>query len=292
MPLEPQSAVNINDLNQAYPLDADLIKEGADHIRLIKRILKNTFKQFDSAIDFTSQNLKKLNALLTVSDSSLTINKALIATPNPAGSGANNWDLKGNRLLNVGKITPTNNTLPKTDYSAATISDIMKYSAQACYPIGCVYTSTSGTNPGDASVFGFGVWEQFSPGRVLVGVGGNGITLSSQGGAMTVTLAENQMPNHAHAVSLSGNTSGVGDHEHYFLGDDGVGAYNRKIQGYNYDAKSHGGDGGIFATSAAGGHAHTVTVAGSTSAAGQGAAHENMPPYRGVYYWHRLPDNS
>lgn len=40
------------------------------------------------------------------------------------------------------------------------------------YPIGCIFASTVGTNPGAAAMFGFGTWVQFAAGRMLMGNGG------------------------------------------------------------------------------------------------------------------------
>jgi hypothetical protein len=51
---------------------------------------------------------------------------------------------------------------------------------QALYPVGCVYTSTSATNPG--TTFGFGTWVAFAAGRVMVGVGG-AFTAGATGGS-------------------------------------------------------------------------------------------------------------
>lgn len=289
MPIETTNF--ISDLRQEYPLDGDLIKEGDDHIRNIKKVLKQTFRNFAGYITISNDKLNKLDALVDVDGGTFTVKGAFAATGNAAGSTANNWDLKGVGINNLGGTTPPNNTNPKLNFNAASVADIMKYAQQAAWPVDSVYVTTNGTNPGEASRLGFGTWQPFSPGRVLVGVGNDGAGfscgLSSVGGAATVTLSTPQIPPHAHAVSLSGNTNYIGDHVHRFLGDDGVGGYNHKVQGWDYDARSHGGEGGIFETSAAGGHSHSVTVSGGTGNAGSGQAHENMPPYRGVYYWIR-----
>ena len=43
MPKEASNITQITDLNESYPLASDLISEADDHLRIIKRVLKNTF---------------------------------------------------------------------------------------------------------------------------------------------------------------------------------------------------------------------------------------------------------
>jgi len=56
---------------------------------------------------------------------------------------------------------------------------------QAVYPVGCIYISTTDTSPAD--LFGFGTWEAFGAGRVLVGKASEGrfATAGATGGAET-----------------------------------------------------------------------------------------------------------
>jgi len=94
------------------------------------------------------------------------------------------------------------------------------------YPIGCIYTTTVATNP--ATVLGFGTWEAFGQGRVLVGInatdadfdtvnetGGakthnhtvTGTTDDSTGGATQSGTGVDRAPAHTHTVTGTSNTT-------------------------------------------------------------------------------------
>jgi len=75
------------------------------------------------------------------------------------------------------------------------------------YPVGCIYTSTISTNP--ATVFGFGTWEAFGAGRVLLGNGG-GYTAGDTGGEATHTLTIDEMPSHHHTYDTHNDVGGSG----------------------------------------------------------------------------------
>ena len=51
---------------------------------------------------------------------------------------------------------------------AQDLSPVDRYVAQASWPVGAVYISTVATNP--SSLLGFGSWELYAKGRVLVGI--------------------------------------------------------------------------------------------------------------------------
>lgn len=55
MPIE--SATYISQLNVSYPASTDGVKEGDDHIRLIKKVLKDTFPNITGAVTKTQEQL-------------------------------------------------------------------------------------------------------------------------------------------------------------------------------------------------------------------------------------------
>lgn len=127
---------------------------------------------------------------------------------------------------------------------------------------------------------------------------GNG----SAGGEVTHTLSANEMPNHGHSAwtdtqgahAHSGSTSGVGDHQHVSgVPYDYNGPWGQNNTGQNLSQKM--GTGGTplspitspagnhahsFSTDTQGAHAHNVGI----GATGGGGAHENRPPFIGIYF--------
>lgn len=128
------------------------------------------------------------------------------------------------------------------------------------YPIGCIYTTTVATNP--ATVLGFGTWEAFGEGRVLVGKASSGTfsTANATGGVENVTLtaAQSGLPGHAHPLPYGGLDSGGG------TGGYVEPPYNTATCG------GTSGQSGIYNAAAAASEAHT-----------------NLQPYIVVYYWIR-----
>jgi hypothetical protein len=58
-----EAATYITQLQEAWPLGGDLRREGDDHFRLLKRVLKNTFPDMDGPILATPQMLNELPEL-------------------------------------------------------------------------------------------------------------------------------------------------------------------------------------------------------------------------------------
>ena len=170
---------------------------------------------------------------------------------------------------------------------------------QAVYPVGSIYiNATSSSNP--TTLLGFGTWEAFGAGRVMVGLNGSDTdfdTAEETGGAKTVTstgsisgtvggtaLTEAQMPKHHHAmlgpnsidaVPNGGNTN-VGMSYSGGTDDDSVFRYNTYSVGGN--ASSGGTTEGT-----SNGDSHTHSFSGSFT----GNATSVVQPYIVVRMWKR-----
>lgn len=140
--------------------------------------------------------------------------------------------------------------------------------------------------------------DKFVPGA------GSSYTPGQTGGANTVTLATSQLPSHTHTQQGSfasgtesaahvhgGTTDGIGDHAHFVQGTGGGGG------GSGVTGNASGGPVGGVSTTSAGAHSHTfttgtenaahahlVTIAGETAAAGSGGAIENRPAFYALAY--------
>lgn len=128
------------------------------------------------------------------------------------------------------------------------------------YPVGSIYTSTQFIQPNQ--VFGFGTWQRFGAGKVLVGVNGNDSDFSSAkktGGSKTHVLTIDEMPSHRHIGGA---------------GDRGASVF------------AHGTTSG-YAESSIDTRSSDTNTLGFTTYTGGGKAHENMPPYITVYMWTR-----
>jgi hypothetical protein len=164
-------------------------------------------------------------------------------------TGANNVSLScvvannshTHTIANISSLQATLNSMVASTNTKPTLLQI--------YPVGCIYTSVTSTNPG--SLFG-GSWVAFGAGRVLVGIDGSQSEFDSvneTGGAKTHTLSVSEIPAHTHTYEWE-NSGGSG-----------------------YSPGAANGDSSLYSK-----------TSGST---GGGAAHNNLQPYVVVYMFRR-----
>lgn len=123
--------------------------------------------------------------------------------------------------------------------------------AGVIYPVGGIYLSTSSISP--ATLFG-GIWQQIK-GRFLLAAD-NTYGAGTTGGEASHTLSTEEMPSHFHNV-----------YNGYTGGGTSFGSYAAKTD-YTDSAIPDG-------------------YTASTTSAGGGKPHNNMPPYLAVYMWAR-----
>lgn len=119
------------------------------------------------------------------------------------------------------------------------------------YPLGAIYISASNVNP--ANLFG-GSWEQIKDRFLLAS--GDTFSGGSTGGEIAHAINISEMPRHTHTLIF---------HSHDGSGNSGTG-----VPYYGNGASIVGGD------------------ASGCQMTGDGAAHNNMPPYLTVYMWKRI----
>jgi hypothetical protein len=148
-------------------------------------------------------------------------------------------------------------------------------SMEDAYPVGSIYMNASvSTNP--ATLFGFGAWQAFGAGRVLVGVDTGDAsfnTLGETGGSKDAVVV-----NHTH----SGTTSAAGGHNHTFPLYAGDGTNNNPNHILTTDENTINNS--AFPTTSVGDHTHTFT----TDATGVSGNNANLQPYITVYMWKRV----
>lgn len=121
---------------------------------------------------------------------------------------------------------------------------------QQAFPIGSIFISVVATDP--SLLLGYGTWSAFAQGRTLVGLDSTDIDFDSpeeSGGIKNVSLSLSEIPAHSHT----------------------------------FDVKVGGG--GAVAALATNSNTSAGTI--TTSDAGTGDPHTNMPPYIVVYMWKR-----
>lgn len=267
MPIE--SAIYIDTLTPDWPLGTDPESAGDDHLRMIKKVLKNTFPNINAGITGTPDQ----------------INNITLNTPwldNSATAGALSYFKLTDKTKTDGTqaalslLTPTLAQYTATPTLAVTWEALQDY----FYPIGSEYKSyTDNRNPN--AILGFGTWVAVT--GVLAGVGlatgedGNQFTYKVGAAGFghvrhsdlaaatyTVTLTMDAVAPHSHNVPL-GHSPGK-----YVegTGDSGSGWW---IDGTNTPAGTGGG--------------HTPTGKGSVSVGT--ATTTYAPTYYGAYVWRR-----
>lgn len=149
-----------------------------------------------------------------------------------------------------------------------------KLAIEKVYPIGAIFIATVATNPYD--LLGIGTWIRYGQGRMIVSqldgdpdFGGIGVT----GGEKTHVLTESELASHSHSIPEHFHTLNL---QYVETGPNG-GTATRVTD--IHQATGSGGTTTSATTDAA--------DATNTGTKGDGAAHNNLPPYIVTYVWKR-----
>lgn len=134
------------------------------------------------------------------------------------------------------------------------------------YPVGSLYMSAEATSP--ASLFG-GTWEQIKDRFILAA--GDTYAAGSTGGEAAHALTEEEGPRHEHKQNAYVVSAGFT--ENPTLPNRGLSYPIGNVSVY-YSAETVSGAGNFDGI--------------STSLAGSGSPHNNMPPYLTAYIWKRI----
>lgn len=268
----------INDLNEAYPRNRDLIKEGDDHLRLVKSVLKNTFPAIDAAITASSEKLNHIDDSLEFEGDTCTMKADLVFAEGKT------IDMGENRITNCGT--------PKDENDVVTVAFLQNFN----WPVGSVYITVDTRDPKD--IFGFGEWERFAPGRVIIGSGtgvdANSdtqvIALGKTGGLYNTKITTENLPEHIHGMSAV-KMAKAGEHKH----DSGVairaavehpfGMAEARPTNHSYEHHKFNENIGSPWTAEVEGHEHKLE--GSSDPAGSGTPVANMQPWIACNIWKR-----
>ncbi|MGL5012700.1 MAG: phage baseplate protein [Bacteroidales bacterium] len=272
----------ISDFNKAYPRNRDLIKEGDDHIRLVKAVLQNTFPGMDKAITADADKLNKLDTCLTFDGNDLEIN--------------NNLTLKEKLEVDFGGNTLTNIGDPEEPTDAINLRSLQ---GSLMWPVGSIFMTIDARNPKD--ILGFGVWDKYAAGRVIVGSGTTvdlnnetrTVANEAKGGAYQVKLTVDNMPEHKHVLGEKATSAEGGEHDHdvdlrvhsYAFTNNNVWvAPLGNIAGESSRFNSTDG----ARTKKQGTHSHKLS--GETDVAGKGEFFDVIPPFMACNIWVRKAD--
>jgi hypothetical protein len=134
------------------------------------------------------------------------------------------------------------------------------------YPVGSVYISVVGTNPG--LLFG-GVWEQL-PGRFLLGAGGNDANTNNNYGNISVGELNRPAGEKGGEISHTMTVEEMPEHGHPFRGNSPSWSW------------ANGGDKFAIHYEEDGARDQFVKAVGGSQ------PHNNIPPYLTVYMWKRV----
>ena len=268
-----------------------------------------------SRIDLICCQYKKVGG---VESTELVVYTGTPATSNPTiptPTYGNNNILDGAEIADMAlfKVTLTNVNITKIDRVAAIntgLDDIYRKNEtypksqtlknsgllDLIYPVGAIYMSTSGTNPGN--LFG-GTWVAWGSGRVPVGVNwndGNFNAVEKTGGQSTVTIASNNLPAHNHGINDPGHqhTLDIGAYRIPTAAQD-IGEVQSSSSSGSYSSPSVSGSTTTQEWSQFSGRSLTpassltgISTQNAYGNAGGGAdAMTNLQPYITCYMWKR-----
>lgn len=159
-----------------------------------------------------------------------------------------------------------NKSVARNNLGVPTLSETLSAVLDALYPVGEVLMTNrdSAPNTWGGAWNGFGTWERFAKGRTLVGydeTDSDFNVIGKQGGSKKHQLTISEMPDHSHTIHGIYEGNGI---------DSGSGIGYRPTSAY----PSH--------------PSYSQETPIETSSKGGSNPHNNLQPYRVIYYWKRV----
>jgi len=226
---------------------------------------------YSKTTDFAAKDsLSTGNANKIVKGTEINDEFAAIQTAVNTKADINSATLTGTPAAPTASASTNNTQISTTAYVTSAISTAIAAAKLALHPVGSIYTQAAvSTNP--ATLLGFGTWEAFGAGKVMVGIdSGNTAfdTLNETGG-----VADSIIPAHTHTASSAVTDNGHFHSMSHKIGLDGSfpqGSGSSTASDYNTNSATTG-----------------ITVATTVNSAGESATNKNLQPYIVVYMWKR-----
>lgn len=226
---------------------------------------------YSKTTDFAAKDsLSTGNANKIVKGTEINDEFAAIQTAVNTKADINSATLTGTPAAPTASASTNNTQISTTAYVTSAITTAVAAAKAALFPVGTIYTQAAvATNP--SSLLGFGTWEAFGAGKVMVGIdSGNTAfdTLNETGG-----VADSIIPAHTHTASSAVTDNGHFHSMSHKIGLDGSfpqGSGSSTASDYNTNSATTG-----------------ITVATTVNSAGESATNKNLQPYIVVYMWKR-----
>ena len=226
---------------------------------------------YSKTTDFAAKDsLSTGNANKIVKGTEINDEFSAIQTAVNTKADINSATLTGTPAAPTASASTNNTQISTTAYVTSAISTAIAAAKLALHPVGSIYTQAAvSTNP--SSLLGFGTWEAFGAGKVMVGIdSGNTAfdTLNETGG-----VADSIIPAHTHTASSAVTDNGHFHSMSHKIGLDGSfpqGSGSSTASDYNTNSATTG-----------------ITVATTVNSAGESATNKNLQPYIVVYMWKR-----
>lgn len=283
-----EQANTIDQLNTSLPRNVDLIREGDDHIRLLKSTIKKTFPKIKGAVNFSDERLNFLDIAVDSVDKegNLVLSKSL--TMKRGGS----VNMNDARVQLVGKPVDLGDAV-NLEYLKESNKTGQVAIQDLLYPVGRIVMFENDVDPNH--VFKFGEWKKIGQGKHFIGAGEftdlnadiGKFELGAIGGLYHHTLTTKNLPKFK--LKVTGQTDAKGEHNHGTswgeAGGSGArhGIYDKKL-GIGID-RYRDYDNQEFATSKDGSHIHSVTA--ETEEIGENERFQLLSPFQVVAYWSR-----
>lgn len=262
----------INQMNISQPDGAtDLVSSIDDHIREVKRAIKQTLPYLDKQVNLTADQMNALKDTFTIAGTNVNISGRYISNAiavdldnayQPRSYNDGRYALRSQPLnWVVDRYTSMDHLLGGLNGSGAGFVNLRNIMVNTFFPIGSIYLSMSANNPGN---YMGGVWSLQAQGRALVGAGSNGTDNISAGqtfGKASVNLTIANLPPHQHGL------------ENFITTSFGGGSSGPR-QAISVDTGTW--------------HGHDYRGTRTTDSVGSGGAFSIYQPSLGVYVWQRI----